>query len=135
MGRPTKFTPETTAKLVQAISLGAPYVHACNYAGVSYAQFRVWMKRGEAAKKGKFAEFFATIKEAEGRATVGWLAKIEKAANEGNWQAAAWKLERRYPSDFGRRDPKSDEPEDGTITLGISTEAPPPGREAKEDDD
>ena len=28
---------------------------------------------------------------------------IEMAASEGNWQAAAWKLERRYPETFGRR--------------------------------
>jgi hypothetical protein len=33
---------------------------------------------------------------------VGWLAKIEAAANEGAWQAAAWKLERRYPHEYGR---------------------------------
>jgi hypothetical protein len=48
--------------------------------------------------------FHDAVKEAEGKATVGWLAKIEKAASEGNWTAAAWKLERRYPNDYGRRD-------------------------------
>ncbi len=31
------------------------------------------------------------------------LAKIQKAAADGNWQAAAWWLERRYPADWGRR--------------------------------
>ncbi len=31
-----------------------------------------------------------------------WLAKIEKAASDGAWQAAAWKLERRYPHVYGR---------------------------------
>ena len=33
---------------------------------------------------------------------MGWLAKIEQAANQGHWQAAAWKLERRYPQEYGR---------------------------------
>jgi hypothetical protein len=27
---------------------------------------------------------------------------IDKAAGEGTWQAAAWKLERRYPESYGR---------------------------------
>jgi hypothetical protein len=30
------------------------------------------------------------------------LAKIEKAASDNNWAAAAWKLERRYPDVYGR---------------------------------
>jgi len=59
------------------------------------------MKNGEKAKSGKFLQFFKDIKEAEGKAAFEWLDKIEKAANE-NWQAAAWKLERRYPGDYGR---------------------------------
>ena len=48
------------------------------------------------------AEFHARLTEAEGRAAIGWLAKIEKVANEGDWKAAAWKLERRYPETYGR---------------------------------
>ena len=29
---------------------------------------------------------------------------IDNAAIDGTWQAAAWKLERRYPDEWGRRD-------------------------------
>jgi len=29
---------------------------------------------------------------------------IQKAAGKGNWQAAAWWLERRRPNDYARRD-------------------------------
>ena len=43
----------------------------------------------------KFRKFRERIKEAEGKATQRWLAIIERAANDGSWQAAAWKLERR----------------------------------------
>lgn len=94
MARPTKYTPETTAKIVQAIQMGATYELACQFASITYETFNQWMK-------GK-PEFSEAIKEAEGRAVVGWLAKIEKAANDGSWQAAAWKLERRYPKVYGR---------------------------------
>ncbi len=32
------------------------------------------------------------------------MALIGKAAGEGNWQAAAWRLERRFPERWGRKD-------------------------------
>jgi len=103
IGRPSKLTPETVKKLCDAIRMGATYALACNYAGISYTLYREWMKKGEAAKSGKFFDFLNAIKEAEGKAAVGWLAKIEAAANDGAWQAAAWKLERRYPGMYGRQ--------------------------------
>jgi transposase len=93
-GAPTKRTPEYRAKILQAIELGATYELAANYAGLSYQTFNEWVKADP--------EFSEAVKAAEGKATVGWLAKIEKAANNGNWQAAAWKLERRYPAQYGR---------------------------------
>ena len=102
MGRPTKLNPDTQAKIVQAITVGTTYELAAQYAGVHYDTFNNWMNKGSEAKTGDFFEFFNAVKEAEGRAAVGWLAKIEKAASDGSWQAAAWKLERRYPHEYGR---------------------------------
>ena len=87
---------------MQAIKMGTTYELASQYAGISYATFNNWMNQGEAAESGEFFEFFNAIKEAEGRAAVGWLAKIEQSATAGNWQAAAWKLERRYPKEYGK---------------------------------
>lgn len=102
MARPTKLNPETQAKLVQAIQMGATYELAAQYAGITYNSFNNWMKEGESAKSGIYLELFQAVKEAEGRAAVGWLVKIEKAASDGSWQAAAWKLERRYPQTYGK---------------------------------
>lgn len=96
VGRPTKYVPEIIEKVLNAVAVGAPFTHACNYAGINFDTFNEWRKT--------YPEFSEQLKEAEGRAAVGWLDKIETAAKEGNWQAAAWKLERRYPHDFGRRD-------------------------------
>lgn len=93
-GRRSKYTPETVDKLTQAIRLGATYALACNYAGIGVSTFHEWLNA-----KPEFAE---AIKDAEGTGAIGWLAKIEAAASDGNWQAAAWKLERRYPDMYGR---------------------------------
>jgi hypothetical protein len=93
-GRRSKYTPETVDKLTQAIRLGATYKLACDYAGIDVSTFHDWVNTKP--------EFSTVIKEAEGKGALGWLAKIEQAATDGNWQAAAWKLERRYPREFGR---------------------------------
>lgn len=103
MARPSKLTPDAQAKIIQAIQMGATYELAAQYAGITYNTFYNWMNEGETAKSGAFFELFNAVKEAEGRAVVGWLAKIEKAANDGTWQAAAWKAERRYPREYGRQ--------------------------------
>jgi transposase len=96
MARRTKYTPETVKKITDAIRLGAAYEDACNYAGISPDTLTRW--------RDQYADFAEQIKKAEGAATVGWLTKIEDAATNGNWQAAAWKLERRYPDRYGRKD-------------------------------
>jgi hypothetical protein len=94
-GRKTKYTPETVDKLTQAIRLGATYKLACDYAGIDVSTFHDWVNTKP--------EFSAAIKDAEGKGALGWLAKIEQAASDGNWQAAAWKLERRYPQMYGKQ--------------------------------
>ena len=96
MARPSKYTPDVVGRIVQALELGATYEHAAAYGGVHYDTFHAWRR--------EFSEFSEAIKAAEARAAVGWLDKIERAASEGNWQAAAWKLERRYPEAWGRRE-------------------------------
>ena len=94
MARKSKYTPETVAKIIEAIKMGATYELAAGYAGIHYDTFNEWMKHK--------AEFSEQIKSAEGVGAMIWLAKIERAASDGNWQAAAWKLERRYPHAYGR---------------------------------
>ena len=104
-GRPTKFTPETIKRLTDAIRMGATYDLACKYAGISYEIFNQW-RNGKGFPQGTTpddkVQFVDAIQKAEGDAAVGWLTKIEKAANDGAWQAAAWKMERRYPNEYGR---------------------------------
>jgi hypothetical protein len=93
-GRKTKYTPDTVKKVTDAIRLGATYDLAGSYAGISRETFHVWMRTKP--------EFSDAVKDAEGAGAVGWLARIEQAAQAGTWQAAAWKLERRYPQQYGR---------------------------------
>jgi hypothetical protein len=108
-GRKTKYTPETVDKLTQAIRLGATYKLACDYAGISQETFSQW--------RNTKPEFSDAVQKAEGTGVLLWLTKIEQAASEGNWQAAAWKLERRYPQDYGRRAVEISGPDGGAIVV------------------
>jgi hypothetical protein len=99
MGRPLKLTADLQAKLVQALALGSTRRAACEYAGIGEATLREWLTRRGAV----YSALAAAIKEAEAKSTIGALAKIQKAATDGQWQAAAWLLERRHPEEYGRR--------------------------------
>ena len=140
-GRPSKFTQETREKIITALRANAYIETAAAYAGIEKDTFYRWLKMGARAKSGPYREFSDAIKQTMGEAEVRDLAVISKAANgydvvkvkrvigpkgdilseetvssrEFSWQAAAWRLERKYPQKWGRRD---------HIEVGGDTENP-----------
>lgn len=119
-GRPTLLDAQSQTAITRAISVGATFEAASGAAGISYSTFNNWYNRGLAelerrqsqrVKEGSsqwvteqpFVEFLEAVKKAKGERQIRWLAQIEKASTEGNWQAAAWKLERTEPENFGRQ--------------------------------
>lgn len=93
-GRPTKLTPARQQRICDAIRLGATHLLAAQASGIDERTFYRWMDEK--------SQFCQAVKAAEGEAALVWLEKIEAAASDGNWQAAAWKLERRYPQMYGK---------------------------------
>ena len=104
MGRPTKLTEEVQAAIVESIKRGCTFKAAALAAGIAEGTFFKWMKRGEQAKKGRFFEFRQAIKKAEAEAVSFAVSCIFQQVKKGNWQAAAWWLERRYPEDWGKKE-------------------------------
>lgn len=102
MGRRHKLTPVVQQTIVQALNVGATHEQACGFAGIDHATFYRWLEKGADGRQ-PYSEFCEAVKKAEHQASVGWLAQIETAARQGHWQAAAWKLERRYPKVWGRQ--------------------------------
>lgn len=125
MGRPVIDIAPHIDKIVNALLIGATYELAALYAGVSHDTLLRWRKKAEKAAPGTtLAQLRDRMAEAEGRAAIGWLAKIESQANQGDWKAAAWKLERRYPETYGRTfnkvaltDPSGEQPWEPTLGL------------------
>lgn len=120
-GRPTKLTPELQAEMVNIIRGGNYVETACAYVGLNKSTFYDWMKRGarelDRVKKNPkarvrkdeqiYVEFSNAIKKAEAEAEARDVLTIGKAA-ETQWQAAAWRLERRLPKKWGRHRPQDE---------------------------
>jgi transposase len=116
-GRPIKLTPEIEQEITKAIRAGNYIETAAAYVGINKTTLYDWMKRGarererlEKNPKAKikkseapFVEFSNAVKKALAAAEMRDVQIIAKAA-ESNWQAAAWKLERRAPQRWGRKD-------------------------------
>ena len=119
MSRPTKLTPDVTARLLQAVRLGATHTLACAAAGIGTRTLYGWVAR---ARRGEepFAQFWRNFKQAEAECAVRQLATIEKAAASGNWGAAAWKLERRFGY---RKESEFHQPIQITVEAGSSSVA------------
>lgn len=94
MGVPTKRTDATRATILRALKLGATYRLAAEAAGIHRDTLNQWMHDDP--------DFSDDVKKAEATMATNALRKIEQAANDGSWQAAAWKLERRFPHEYGR---------------------------------
>jgi transposase len=130
MGRREKLTPEVEEKFLQAIRLGCPIKDAAGCAGIGEATYHHWRmmaetginpttkKRVNKATRERYSAFLKRVKEVEGEATRAWLAVIEKAAKEGKWTAAAWKLERRRAMFI----PRSEQRVEGVINADVKVE-------------
>lgn len=101
-GRPTKLTPEVQRTLTFALQEGASVEHACDYAGIHKATFYEWLKRAEAGEE-DFADFADAVTRARGHGIVTDLCAISDAVRAHDWHAAAWRLQHRYPAEYGAK--------------------------------
>jgi hypothetical protein len=102
MARPTKLTPDVQQTLALALGEGATVEHACAFAGIAPRTFYHWMERGENGEEA-FVQFVQITTRARGRGIVTDLSTISKAVQAGDWRAAAWRLQHRYPQDYGAK--------------------------------
>lgn len=112
-GRPTKLTEDLSARIVQYIRTGQYVETACAAVGLNKDTYYAWLRRAAAyreerrlgARKRQGEEIYLLFSDAVERG----LAEAEMrdvniigAASASQWQAAAWRLERRHPQRWGR---------------------------------
>lgn len=95
-GAKGKFEQERLDIIYKAVSQGMTIKSACSLAGITQTTFYDWVTNKP--------EFTALIKKAESEMKERALKVINQAAQNGQWQAAAWLLERREPNEYGRQD-------------------------------
>lgn len=96
VGRPSKLTPDTKRRLLDAIRAGNYREPACVYAGISISTFYLWLEKGREQKSGQYMEFMEEVTRAEAEAEVRMVAQWQ-AHIPRDWRAARDFLARRNP--------------------------------------
>jgi hypothetical protein len=107
-------------KLIEALRAGAYRIDACRAAGIHYNTLLAWEKKGESEKSGEFSEFLDALRKAEADAVIKNVEVITRAAQDGDWRAAAWFLEHKYPDKWARVGKRADQ--DQALTIVFSGE-------------
>lgn len=115
-GRKTLLSPAVHATIISYLRLGSWKNQAAEAAGVSVDSMDNWIARGQRQDAEEpYATFAADVRTAQAEDAVLAMGVVTKAAEGGDWRAAAWKLERKYPLQYGP----------ARLQKGVK-EAPPP---------
>lgn len=103
IGRPSKFTPERRAAIIDAISHRIPYEYAAEANGICEDTLYEWLKIGRNHRMQGIDSDYTTFSEAIKRAEMTKMREHTDiiAARPERWQADAWLLERRWHKHFG----------------------------------
>ena len=103
-GAPLKLTPERQTGICNAVRAGVRPEVAAVYCGVGARSYYRWMQLGRAADAERvYVEFVAAVELALAEWEARDVLLIGEAAKE-DWHAAAWRLERRLPKVYGKRE-------------------------------
>ena len=100
-GRPSEFTADVEKAILDALAAGSSVRAACEAAGIGTTTFYRWCSEGEGDSAPEhFRAFRDGATRARAQARVVYAAIIRRAANDGDWRAAAWYLERSEPEEW-----------------------------------
>lgn len=122
-GRKNKLTKELINYASKLVEAGATITAVAKALGVSRETIHRWLREGEKQQEGLMHDFYEAFNRAEAKAIARNVAIIQRSAQSGNWQAAAWWLERKYPEEWGKRD-KLDMHAKGDIKIQIERVKP-----------
>jgi len=117
------YTPEVHKKIVKHLQNGAYQVHAANAAGVSMTSLLKWVGLGREGVE-PYVQFAIDVDRARADDAVRNQTVISAAAVgkiPGDWKAAAWNLERKFPKLYGKRQMQDNV--DDQLPLGAADDA------------
>lgn len=96
MARHTICTDDHCKRAEEAMRLGLTHELCAAYIGIGRSTYFKWLKRGRAEESSIYARFRDAVRRGEAQGAAMSLATIAQSARAGQWQAAAWLLERRH---------------------------------------
>ena len=104
-GPKTKLNENLIKELCNAVLHGAYVETAAVLCGISKETFYQWLKEANGPNPSRLCvKLSDSVKKSMAQSQMKDLARIEKAAENGQWQAAAWRLERKFPKEWGRQE-------------------------------
>lgn len=103
-GRQSKLNSDIAEKICALIRAGNYIETAAAYVGIHKETIYDWFRKGADRPRSKYRRFADAVGRAVAESEMRDLAKIGTAADTGAWQAAAWRLERRFPDRWCRKD-------------------------------
>lgn len=97
-----RISDQLIADVIKYVRVGVPGVVAAQACGIVESDYLLWVGEGssshhlERCPDCDFATFYLATMQAEAQTEGEMTACILKAAQDGDWRAAAWWLERRF---------------------------------------
>lgn len=99
-----KLTEELIDTVAKSIRMGSYVETAVALAGISKDTFYRWLRQAESEDAKEITiKLSDAVKKAMAESEQRDLDVIDRAAQRGEWTAAAWRLERKFPSKWGRQ--------------------------------
>jgi len=100
LGRPSKLTAELIKNIQNWLRMGYFVEDAARMAGISKGTLYNWLEKGRLEREDGIqslhVDFLDSLEKARAEAEGIFLSSIKTAASRGQWQAAAWWLERSF---------------------------------------
>ncbi len=143
----TILTDELIEKISQAITIGLYLEQAALFCGVGVSTLHDWLKKGrenpldyaqcvkllEAVDKALIVCEARDLSVIDGAAHPKQKTKVEQEQSvHMDWRAAAWKLERRFPKRWGKKEAVEVSNPDGSLKPTVIITLPDNGRARKD---
>lgn len=124
MPRKSKCTKEVIEQAVKLRQVGVPDHKIAQAIHVAPNNMSKWINHPNSDIQ---REFSRRMKDAEVQGIAYLCQKVLEAARDGDWKAAAWLLERKYPGDFGKPEARLRKADSASsvpqIVLGVDVKA------------
>ena len=99
----SKLTKDRCDFICENLRRGNYISTCCKAVGISRSTFALWKRKGKQGIE-PYKTFLERVEQAEADGELRSMEIIDEVASGGNWLASAWKLERKYPQRFGKRE-------------------------------